>query len=162
MKKLEIGLLAAVLLAPAGGEALGRQDDDAWVEAAEVETPQFFSVLVTDIEASVAWYTRAFALKEVERSRAEDGAWEIVNLTNDRLFVEIVRDNRARDVDRSLGIRKVGFHVPDVRVVADRVERATGERPRVLDFARFGVRILQVRDPDGAIVQLFSDLENPR
>lgn len=55
---------------------------------------------------------------------------------------------------------KVGFYVPDVRVIADPVERAAGERPRVLDFERFGVRLIQIRDPDGTIIQLFSLLES--
>ena len=74
--------------------------------------------------------------------------------------VEIIRDDRAQEVDRARGFRKVGFQVPDVEAVADRVERATGDRPRVIDFARFGVRIVQLRDPDGSIIQLSSPLED--
>jgi predicted enzyme related to lactoylglutathione lyase len=46
-----------------------------------------------------------------------------------------------------------------VRVVAAAVGRATGTAPRVLDFAPQGVRIVQLRDPDGNVIQLFSPLE---
>ena len=90
-------------------------------------------------------------------------AWrwqKIENLRNEQLFVELIRDDRAQEVDRALGFRKVGFYVPDVEVVANRAERATGERPRVVEFEEFGQRILQIRDPDGNIIQLVTQLES--
>ena len=62
-----------------------------------------------------------------------------VNLRNDQLFVEIIRDNRAQGGVTARGFSKVGFQVPDVEAVAALVGRATGERPRVLEFARHGV-----------------------
>jgi catechol 2,3-dioxygenase-like lactoylglutathione lyase family enzyme len=114
---------------------------------------------VADADRSAQWYRTAFGLRELDRSAADDGSWQIVNLTNDHLFVEIIRDNRTQDVDDARGFTKVGFHVPDVEAVADAVGRATGERPRVLEFARHGVRIVQIRDPDGHTIQLFSRLE---
>jgi hypothetical protein len=40
--------------------------------------------------------------------------------------------------------------VPDVDAVADRVEAATGECPRVLEFPETGLRIVQIRDSDGS------------
>ena len=49
------------------------------------------------------------------------------NLRNNKLFVEIIRDDRAQKVERARGFRKVGFFVPDVEMVADRVAQATGE-----------------------------------
>ena len=42
--------------------------------------------------------------------------------------------------------------------VAERVEKATGERPRVVDFEPLAQRILQLRDPEGNVIQLFSPL----
>lgn len=82
-----------------------------------------------------------------------------MNLKNQSLFVELIRDDRAQDVDRARGFFKVGFQVQDVGSVADVVARATGERPRVLEFAEFGVRIIQIHDPDGNTIQLTSPLE---
>lgn len=132
--------------------------DSASVWVAEIGEPQYFAVLVDDVDTSVEWYRNVFGLQDVGGSAAEDGRWRIENLRNERLFVEIIRDDRAQSVDRAQGFFKVGFQVPDLDVVADKVERVTGERPRILDFARFGMRILQLRDPDGNIIQLSSPL----
>ena len=142
------------------GRAIAQDVSEPWVEEVEIGVPQYFAVLVTSADASAKWYSKVFDLQELERSEADDGSWEIINLKNERLFVEIIRDPRAQEVDRAVGLRKVGFYVPDVRRIADRVERATGERPQVLDFARFGVRIIQIRDPDGTLIQLSSPLES--
>jgi catechol 2,3-dioxygenase-like lactoylglutathione lyase family enzyme len=137
-------------------QELGAQElPEVWVPT--IGAPQYFAVLVTDAEKSVQWYRRAFGLREVDRSAAEDGSWQIVNLSNDRLFVEIIRESGAQS--GAGGFAKVGFYVPDVEVVADVVGRATGDRPRVLAFAQQGVRIVQIRDPDGNMIQLLSRLE---
>lgn len=111
------------------------------------------------MDRSVAWYGTVFDLRPAGGSKAEDGSWRIENLRNDRLFVEIVRDDRAQKVDFGRGFDKVGFQVPDVTVVADRAAEATGERPRVLDFEQFEVRIVQLKDPDGNTIQLSSPLK---
>ena len=130
---------------------------EPWVT--DIGAPQYFAVFVEDVDRSVAWYRTVFGLDELGGSVAEDGSWRIENLGNEQLLVELIRDDRAQAVDRAYGFRKVGFQVPDVEAVADRVARATGERPRVLDFPRFGLRIIQIRDPDGNIIQLSSSLE---
>lgn len=135
----------------------GEAPHEPWVP--EVDAPQYFAVIVSDVDASVDWYCEAFGLDKVGGSEAEDGSWRIENLRNDRLFVEIIRDDRATEADRAHGFRKVGFFVSDVAAVADRVERVTGDRPRVLDFEQFGVRIIQLHDPEGNTIQLFSPRE---
>lgn len=127
----------------------------------EVLGPHTFAVLVEDIERSVEWYSRAFALVRGDQSKAADGSWEIVNLLSPDLAVEIIRDNRAIGADRALGFFKVGFAVPDVDLVANRVESATGERPHVVESPAHGIRILQLRDPDGNRIQLSSPLDPP-
>lgn len=130
----------------------------AWVAA--IQAPQYFAVYVADVGRSEEWYRTVFGLEAMGGAAAEDGSWEIENLGNDRLLVELIRDDRAQDVGRARGFAKVGFQVPDVDRVADRVAEETGERPRVVDFPRFGLRILQLRDPDGNTVQLSSPLES--
>lgn len=119
---------------------------------------QYFAVLVSDADRSAQWYRTTFGLREIDRSAAEDGSWQIVNVASDRLFVEIIRDNRTLAATRARGFFKVGFRVPDVEIVADVLARTSGERPRVLDFPRHGLRIVQIRDPDGNVIQLFSQL----
>jgi predicted enzyme related to lactoylglutathione lyase len=49
--------------------------------------------------------------------------------------------------------------VPDVEQVAKRIARVTGQRPRIVEFEKLEQRILQIRDPDGNIIQLLSTLE---
>jgi predicted enzyme related to lactoylglutathione lyase len=148
-------LAVPAVLAPCA--LLAQAPPEPWVR--EIGSPQYFAVFVEDVDWSVTWYRTALGLDELGGSAAEDGSWRIENLGNKQLLVELIRDDRAQVVDRARGFRKVGFRVPDVETVADRVARATGERPRVVDFPRFGLRIIQIRDPDGNIIQLSSLLE---
>jgi len=149
------GILILCALVPVQ-ELAAQEPPSVWMPT--IGAPQYFAVFVADADKSAQWYRTAFGLRELDRSAADDGSWQIVNLINDHLFVEIIRDNRVQNVARGRGFFKVGFHVPDVEAVADVVGRATGDRPRVLEFARYGVRIVQIRDPDGHIIQLFSRL----
>ena len=127
-----------------------------WVP--EVAAPQYFAVSVTDVDRSMAWYRDVLGLREIGGAKAEDGAWRIENLRSDVLFVEIIRDDRDTAVERAQGFAKVGFFVPDIEDVADRVAASTGERPRVLDFERFELRLLQLRDPDDNVLQIMSPM----
>lgn len=127
--------------------------------AHSIGTPQYFAVIVRDLDAAVEWYREVLGLEEWIGSEAEDGRWRIVNLRSESLIVELIRHDEARTVDRAHGFFKVGFHVSDIQAFADRVERATGERPRVADFERFGLRVLQLRDPEGNVIQVHAWLE---
>ena len=139
-------------------DASAQDTSDAWVQ--EIGAPQYFAVLVAEVDRSVAWYRTVFGLQEIGGSKAEDGSWQIENLSNEQLLVEIIRDDRAQEVERARGFRKVGFQVPDVRAVADRVARATDERPRISEFAEYGIRLIQIQDPDGNTIQLSSPLRS--
>ena len=140
---------------PSGGTPV-QEAAAPWIE--DVHTPHFFAVLVEDLDVSTRWYRTVFGLRELGGSEAEDGSWRILNLGNEDLFIELIQDDAVEGAERARGFFKVGFGVPDVERVADRVETDTGERPRVLAFPRFGVRIVQVRDPDGNLLQLFEPL----
>lgn len=135
---------------------MAQDSSEVWVP--EIGGPQYFALYVEDVDRSMKWYGEVFGLKAVGGSEADDGSWRIENLRNDHLYVEIIRDDRAQDVERARGFRKVGFQVTDVEMIADRVEQATGERPRVVEFEQLSERILQIRDPDGNTIQLFSPL----
>ena len=153
----DLVLLSVLLLLIHNSLLVAQDAPAAWTEA--IGAPQYFAVLVSDVSRSAEWYRTAFGLAEIGGSEAEDRSWRIVNLRNEQLFVEIIRDDRARDVERATGFFKVGFQVPDVRTVAERVAQATGERPRVLEFASYGLRVIQLRDPDGNVLQLASPLD---
>jgi catechol 2,3-dioxygenase-like lactoylglutathione lyase family enzyme len=156
LKTIRWGLIVIVGILTLTQTATAQDSLTAWVSG--VRAPHYFAVRVADAEKSAAWYRLALGLRELDRSQAADGSWQIVNLTNAELFVEIIRDNRVSSSDAARGFAKVGFHVADVDVVAAKVGRATGTSPRVVEFAPHGVRIVQLRDPDGNIIQLFSPL----
>jgi predicted enzyme related to lactoylglutathione lyase len=46
--------------------------------------------------------------------------------------------------------------VDDVEAVVQRIAKDTGEQLRIIDFEELGQRIIQLRDPDGNVIQLFS------
>jgi catechol 2,3-dioxygenase-like lactoylglutathione lyase family enzyme len=152
--------LFTILIVFGGGGVVAQESPDVWIEA--IGTPQYFALYVNDVDRSVDWYRTVFGLRLLGGSAADDGSWRIENLGSKQLLVEIIRDSRAQGVDRALGFRKVGFYVPDVEEVAERIARATGERPRVVDFEQLNQRILQLRDPNGNIIQLLSSLEMPK
>jgi len=111
--------------------AIAQNSFQPWVT--EIEGFQYFAVQVKDFDRSMEWYKNVFGLEELDRSKADDGRWEIGNLKNDHLFVEIIRENRSTEVNRAKGFFKVGFQVKDLIKVADRIEQATGTRPRIID-----------------------------
>lgn len=140
-------LLALMCAAPVAGQTSG-----PWV--GEIGERQYFAVMVSDVDRSAAWYTQAFGLAELDRWTADDSTARIINLTSERLFIELIWVAGSPEVDRDLGFHKVGFWVPDVDIVADRVEAATGARPRAIDFPDHELRLIQIRDPDGNTVQI--------
>ena len=144
------GQLAADTPPPTRAEA-------PWVDS--MTDRQYFAVRVADMDRSVAWYQRALGLEVLDDTSAEDGRWRIVNLTRDGLAVELIQDRRDRAAEgRVRGLSKVGFEVQDLEPIADRVAASGEERPRILDFDKHSLRLLQVRDPDGNVVQLFSPM----
>jgi len=132
-------------------------DTGPWVR--KIQSPQYIAISVADVDESAAWYRQVLGLNVLDDMTASDGKWRIQNLTNDDFFLEIIWSSEDEDADDARGIVKFGFRVPDVRVVADRVEAATGERPKLLEFAQHEIRLVQLYDPDGNILQLTSPLE---
>lgn len=147
-----------MLLVLFASTAASAQQAEPWVS--EISARQFFAVLVENIDKSADWYSQAFGLAEHDRWTADDSTARIINLTSEHLFVELIWRAEAPNVDRDLGFYKVGFWVPDVDVIADRVEAATGERPRAIDFPAHDLRLIQIRDPDGNTIQLSETLDD--
>lgn len=151
--------LGAAVLAPSGetvAQTLPSPDDAPWIQT--VRSPYYFAVMVTDVDRAVEWYSEVFGLQPVGDREATDGSWRIVNLRSELLYVEVIRDDRAEMAERALGFRKVGFFVLNVHEIADRVERTTGERPRVVAFAELGLQLIQLEDPEGNTIQISSHL----
>ncbi|MCP3981786.1 MAG: hypothetical protein GY716_20990 [bacterium] len=133
--------------------------EEPWIE--QPEAPAFFAVDVKNMDDAIAWYSRTFGTRLLDDNTAPDGRWRMANLRSAGVQIELILDRRsvaAEDGARHHGLVKVGVSVADVAAVADRVEAATGERPRVLDFAAHGIRLIQLKDPDGNTIQLHSPL----
>lgn len=148
-------LLAMTIVLPS--HVADGEPPEPWISAPE--NPFYFALRVEDVDRAASWYEAALGLEKLNDMSAEDDAWRIVNMEGEHLFVELIRDSRATSANRALGIAKVGFAVADVEQVADNAERATGERPRIIDDERHGIRIVQLRDPEGNIIQLSSPLK---
>jgi predicted enzyme related to lactoylglutathione lyase len=130
-----------------------------WVESPGA--PALFAVDVNDLDTAIDWYSTTFGAGLLDDTSADDGRWRIANLRSEGLAIELIRDRRSTAVEQGVrhhGLRKVGVSVPDVRAVADRVEADTGERPRVIEDERHGIRLIQLHDPEGNTIQLQSPL----
>lgn len=136
-------------------------NDDAWVHS--TRPPYYFAVDVGDVDTVASWYQTVLGVHEVDDTSADDGRWRIANLANDDFRIELIWDRRSSTAEgaRVRGFAKLGVTVADVRTVADRVRVANGERPRVLELEQHGIRLLQLRDPEGNTIQLHSPLEEP-
>lgn len=148
-------LILLLLFAGPGSEAFA----DSWVRT--VQAPVYCAVDVDDVDAAVDWYRQLFDLEVIDDTTADDGRWRIVNLGSAAIAIEIIYDRRSTTQDeavRARGFAKLGVSVPDVRQVADRIEAATGERPRVLEFERHGIFLVQLHDPEGNTIQLHSPI----
>ena len=157
MIDIRICLLLMAVLLGAVPPGVAAQDAPApWVT--ETGAGQFFAVIVSDVDRSTDWYQRVLGLGDIDRLEADDGSYVITIVGNDRFYVELLQLSDAVDVERAMTFFKIGFEVPDLESLADRVESETGERPRVLTFETQGMRIIQIRDPDGNILQPFEKL----
>ncbi len=136
--------------------AQAQDADQPWIT--EVEGTHYFAVLVEDVDTAEAWYTRVFGLENVGGSVTTNGAYCIENLRNKFLHVELIYLASASASDRPLGLFKTGFYVADVVAIADRIEAATGARPDIIEFDQLMQKILQIRDPEGNVIQLMSPL----
>ena len=117
-------------------------------------TGSYFAIIVNDIDASESWYRETLALEPGKRL-AEAGRYEIVNLQSAGLFVELLALPAAADRPAGFmkGAFKVGMLVDDLESFVAGLPDAAG-RPEVIEDADNGLLLIQLRDPDGNIVQV--------
>lgn len=150
-------ILTLIILIFSMAGSAQKAPETSWVSSPMA--PQYFAVAVGDMDRSVSWYRTVFGLKQLDDQKDPKGVWRIVNLTSDALFIELIWDSRCSKQENARGFAKVGFSVTDVREIAKRAESATGEKPRVIEFEKHKLRILQLRDPDGNVLQFASPLD---
>jgi catechol 2,3-dioxygenase-like lactoylglutathione lyase family enzyme len=149
--------LASCLAAPGGLRAP--------VAPALSASGAFFALSVADLDASTAWYERAFGLAVVMRTPPANGASAVV-LEGGGLIVELIHQDRAVPLasaapgtsDRLLvhGLVKAGAIIADF----DATLAWLRERHVTIAFGPFPARAGQranviIRDNSGNLIQLF-------
>ena len=120
----------------------------------------FFAVVVSDADASAAWYARTFGVAEIKRSAAP--AYDVRIMRDDRFLVEIIqlKPEAPKPPEDHLGYSKVGIMVDDfdgdlARWKGDGVKFYGGGAPRVFFDKLLGLHNTLLLDPDGNLVQIF-------
>ena len=132
---------------------------DVGAPAALTSRGAFFALSVSDLDASVKWYTEKLGLKVVHRLPQVDKA-SLAILSGGGLIVELVHNDdatpRAGDPVHTLGIFKVGVIVDSL----DKTVATLRARQVVAAFGPFPARPgamanVIVRDNAGNLIQFF-------
>ena len=119
----------------------------------------YFAVIVSDIEASAEWYGQTFGLTEQSRASAT-GKFEIVNLGKPGMFVELLQIATAnsRPDGRTEGLFKAGLLVDDLHAFVTGLP-STEAAPEIVSDQRNQLLLIQLRDPDGNVIQVMELLD---
>ena len=114
----------------------------------------YFALIVNDIDVSMEWYEEVLGL-EVGTRMTESGRYDIANLQKPGIFVELLElaEAGARPQGRVEGPFKVGLLVNDVSEFVEGLPDSIAT-PEVIDDPANSLRFVQLRDPDGNIVQV--------
>ena len=125
--------------------------------AAELQG-SYFAVIVEDMETSLRWYTNVFDVRQSEP--VGDGErFQIVNLTKPGLFIEILEVKAAQQRPDGMltGPFKAGILVKNLNDFVGRLPEGI-PRPEVLSDERNNLLLIQLKDPDGNVVQVMEIL----
>jgi hypothetical protein len=120
----------------------------------------FIAVIVNDIDESAEWYESTFDLLPGERL-SESGRYEMVNLRKPGLFVELLQLTAAdeRPSRYVKGLFKAGILTSDLEEFAALLPESV-PKPQIISDTTNGLLLMQLRDPDGNIIQIMEFLES--
>ena len=120
----------------------------------------FIAVIVNDIDESAEWYESTFDLLPGERL-SESGRYEMVNLRKPGLFVELLQLTAAdeRPGRYVKGLFKAGILTSDLEEFAALLPESV-PKPQIISDTTNGLLLMQLRDPDGNIIQIMEFLES--
>ena len=119
----------------------------------------FIAVIVNDIDESAEWYESTFDLLPGERL-SESGRYEIVNLRKPGLFIELLQLTAADErPDYVKGLFKAGILTSDLKEFAALLPESV-PKPQIISDTTNGLLLMQLRDPDGNIIQIMQLLES--
>lgn len=117
----------------------------------------FVAIMVSDVDASAAWYARVFGLSEANRATSD--TYDVRVLRSDEMLVELIELNPLPPAppDRVLGISKAGFEIGDwdARIAAWRAQGVRFFNDRVLFDESLQLHNVIIEDPDGNMIQVF-------
>lgn len=119
----------------------------------------YFAVIVRDVDVSTGWYRSVLGLEPGTRL-TEPGRYDIVNLQGPGLHVELLElaDAASRPAGFVHGPFKVGMLVDDLEGFVDGLP-ASLPRPQIIEDAQNGLALIQLRDPDGNVVQVMQRID---
>ena len=133
--------------------------DPSQADAAE---RAFVQVEVSDIERSEAWYRKAFGVRRVNRFNRS--AFDQRIMIGPDMVVELVQSRPPGPAasGKMLGLSKAGVEVADLdaRLAVWRKAGLAPEGGLFFDEA-LGLATVLLRDPDGAIIQIFGKSAGP-
>jgi hypothetical protein len=119
----------------------------------------YFAQIVSDVDVSAEWYKATFGLV-LETELSESGRYKIVNLHRPGVFIELLELDSVieRPKGRVKGPFKVGMLVSDLSDFVARLPDSMPE-PKVILDSRNNLRLIQLSDPDGNIIQIMEMLD---
>ena len=135
-------------------------------EHENVLEPSFVAVIVSDIDTSIAWYSRHLDLTLQDRTDRADFGFSQANLSNAAVHVELIQIKGSISADqvasafgaksRLQGVFKFGFRTGDFDDWLQRWKEAgVNFRGEVVSDPTSGKRMIIALDPDGNRIQLF-------
>ena len=106
-----------------------------------------------------AGYAALLNLEKLDDTSDPKGVWRIANLVSKDVWIEVIHDRRNKPMQGAQGIVKAGFSVHDVDEIVEHATRLGLTKPRVVDSKLHHLRIVQLTDPDGNILQFTSPLD---
>ena len=128
--------------------------------------PYFSAIIVTDINASIDWYSNILGFTVLNKVESEARGFKQSNLERGNILLELIELEVAvdatdvvpnyNDKTRLIGFFKCGFLVTDFdKWMAYLTEQKVNFHGTAVTDPISGKRIVIVKDPDGNRIQLF-------
>lgn len=126
----------------------------------------FLALIVSDFDASKAWYINALGFEVVTSDEYPDRGFKQSNLKRGEILLELIELDKAKNPEeiipdytsamRLTGIFKVGFMVTDFDkwIVQLTQKKVDFHGDTVIDEST-GKRMVIIKDPDGNRIQIF-------
>ena len=114
---------------------------------------------VGDLDRSIAFYSKAFGMKELRRRDVPDGKYTLAFVgfgdEDDNTVIELTYNYGVEKYEQGGAFGHLAMGVPDVASACDVAAKAGGVVTRPPGPVKFGTTIIAfVKDPDGYLIEL--------